>query len=295
MNIIIKNVPLETLELHPKLLGVKSSINPKQYKKFLPSIKVYGIIEPIKVIRENHKYFIVDGFVRYQTVLTNNVEIETVPVQEISITDADVILESLLRNTRIKRSYLEIAKSAYHLLHLIGTSQGKKRVDIGPLDSIDDFGEVSKDRFHLACSILSLNFSPTTLRRLIKIYETYLNNESMGTDYFNRLDSGESIIKIYEMTCLSSEEIKRKEDRRLELAQKKLDREKNAQDKLKEKYLREGYDKAKKEIEEKAGGPVIRTLSDQLWHEKIQKLDEIRYRISTDDERILDEILHKYY
>jgi len=295
MNIIIKNVPLETLELHPKLIGIKSSINPEQFKKFLPSIKIYGIIEPLKVIRENHKYFIVDGYVRYQTLLTNNVEIETVPVQEISITDADVILESLLRNTRIKRSYLEIAASAYHLLNLIGTSQGKKRVDIGPLKSVDDFGQVSKDRFHLACSILSLNFSPSTLRRLIKIYETYLNNESMGTHYFNRLDSGESIIKIYDMTCLSPEEIKRKEDRRLELAKEKLDREKKEQDKLKEKHLREGYDIDKKEVEEKVGGPVIRTLSDQLWHEKIQKLDEIRYRISIDDERILDEILHRYY
>ena len=295
MNIIIKNVPLETLELHPKLIGIKSSKNPKQFQKFLPSIRIYGIIEPLKVIRENHKYYIIDGYVRYQTLLTNDVKIETVPVQEISITDADVILESLLRNTRIKRSYLEIAKSAYHLLNLIGTSQGKKRVDIGPLKSVDDFGQVSKDRFQLTCSILSLNFSPSTLRRLIKIYETYLNNESMGTHYFNRLDSGESIIKIYDMTCLSSEEIKRKEDRRLELAKKKLDREKNEQDQFKEKYLREGYDKAKKEIEEEAGEPIIRSLSDQLWHEKIQKLDEIRYRISTDDERILDEILHKYY
>jgi hypothetical protein len=166
MNIIIKNVPLETLELHPKLTGIKSSINPKQFQKFLPSIRIYGIIEPLKVVRENNNYFIVDGFVRYQTVLTNNLEIETVPIQEISIIDADVILDSLLRNTRIKRSYLEIAKSAYHLLNLIGTSQGKKRVDIGPLKSVDDFGQVSKDRFQLTCSILSLDFSPSTLRRL---------------------------------------------------------------------------------------------------------------------------------
>jgi len=290
MNIIIKNVPLETLELHPKLTGIKSSINPKQFQKFLPSIRIYGIIEPLKVIRENNNYFIVDGYVRYQTLLTNNVEIETLPVQEISITDADIILESLLRNTRVKRSYLEIAKSAYHLLNLIGTSQGKKRVDLGPLDSIDDFGEVSKDRFQLTCSILSLNFSPTTLRRLIKIYETYLNDESMGAHYFNRLDSGESIIKIYDMTCLSSEEIKRKEDRRLELAKKKLDREK----KKKEFYHKEGYNQAIKEIEEKSGGPEIRTLNDLLWQEKIQKMDEIRYRITIEDEETIETILNKY-
>jgi len=290
MNIIIKNVPLETLELHPKLIGIKSSINPKQFQKFLPSIRIYGIIEPLKVIRENNNYFIVDGYVRYQTLLTNNVEIETLPVQEISITDADIILESLLRNTRVKRSYLEIAKSAYHLLNLIGTSQGKKRVDLGPLDSIDDFGEVSKDRFQLTCSILSLNFSPTTLRRLIKIYETYLNDESMGAHYFNRLDSGESIIKIYDMTCLSSEEIKRKEDRRLELAKKKLDREK----KKKEFYHKEGYNQAIKEIEEKSGGPEIRTLNDLLWQEKIQKMDEIRYRITIEDEETIETILNKY-
>lgn len=294
MNIIIKNVPLETLELHPKLLGIKSSINPKQFKKFLPSIKIYGIIEPLKVVRENHSYFIVDGYVRYQTLLTNNLEIETVPVQEISIIDADVILDSLLRNTRIKRSYLENAKSAYHLLNLIGTSQGKKRVDLGPLDSVDDFGEVSKDRFQLTCSILSLDFSPTTLRRLVKIYETYLNDESMGAHYFNRLDSGESIIKIYNMTCLSSEEIKRKEDRRLELAKKKFDREQKKQDELKEIHHREGYDQAKKKIEQKSDGPENRTLNDHLWQEKIQKLDEIRYRISIEDEETIEAILNKY-
>jgi len=290
MNIIIKNVPLETLELHPKLIGIKSSINPKQFQKFLPSIRIYGIIEPLKVIRENNNYFIVDGYVRYQTLLTNNVEIETLPVQEISITDADIILESLLRNTRVKRSYLEIAKSAYHLLNLIGTSQGKKRVDLGPLDSIDDFGEVSKDRFQLTCSILSLDFSPTTLRRLVKIYETYLNDESMGTHYFNRLDSGESIIKIYDMTCLSPEEIKRKEDRRLELAKEKFDYEKKKQ----EIYHKEGYEQAIKEIEEKSGESEEITLNDHLWQEKIQKLDEIRYRITIEDEETIQTILNKY-
>ena len=290
MNIIIKNVPLETLELHPKLIGIKSSINPKQFQKFLPSIRIYGIIEPLKVVRENNNYFIVDGFVRYQTVLTNNLEIETVPIQEISIIDADVILDSLLRNTRIKRSYLEIAKSAYHLLNLIGTSQGKKRVDIGPLKSVDDFGQVSKDRFQLTCSILSLDFSPTTLRRLVKIYETYLNDESMGTHYFNRLDSGESIIKIYDMTCLSSEEIKRKEDRRLELAKEKFDYEKKKQ----EIYHKEGYEQAIKEIEEKSGESEEITLNDHLWQEKIQKLDEIRYRITIEDEETIETILNKY-
>ena len=290
MNIIIKNVPLETLELHPKLTGIKSSINPKQFQKFLPSIRIYGIIEPLKVVRENNNYFIVDGFVRYQTVLTNNLEIETVPIQEISIIDADVILDSLLRNTRIKRSYLEIAKSAYHLLNLIGTSQGKKRVDIGPLKSVDDFGQVSKDRFQLTCSILSLDFSPTTLRRLVKIYETYLNDESMGTHYFNRLDSGESIIKIYDMTCLSSEEIKRKEDIRLELAKEKFDYEKKKQ----EIYHKEGYEQAIKEIEEKSGESEEITLNDHLWQEKIQKLDEIRYRITIEDEETIETILNKY-
>ena len=84
MNIIIKNVPLETLELHPNLLGIKSSINPKLFKKFLPSIKIYGIIEPLKVVRENNNYFIIDGFVRYQTVLTNNLEIKTIPLPELA-------------------------------------------------------------------------------------------------------------------------------------------------------------------------------------------------------------------
>ena len=112
----------------------------------------------------------------------------------------------------------------------------------------------------------------------------------MGTHYFNRLDSGESIIKIYDMTCLSSEEIKRKEDRRLELAKKKLDLEKKKQ----EFHHKVGYNQAIKEIEEKSGGPEIRTLNDLLWQEKIQKLDEIRYRITIEDEETIEAILNKY-
>ena len=294
MEIIIKNVPLETLEPHPKLLGIKSSINSNQFKKFLPSIKLYGIIDPFKVVVENNKYFIVDGYVRYQTLITNGLEIESVPVQEISITDADVILESLLRNTRIKRSYLEIAQSAYHFLNLIGTSQGKKRTDLGPIDSNEDFGEVSKDRFNLTCSILSLDVSPSTLRRLIKIYEIYLNEKTGRKYLFDKLDSGESIIKVYDLACLTNEEIKRKEDRRLQLAKEKLQREQNQKDQLIEKSRQEGYDLALKKHEEKFELSVSRTLNDQLWQEKIQKLDEIRYRISMDDEQIIDEILKKY-
>ena len=92
------------------------------------------------------------------------------------------------------------------------------------------------------------------------------------------------------MTCLSSEEIKRKEDRRLELAKKKLDREKKKQ----EFYHKVGYNQAIKEIEEKSGEPGIRTLNDLLWQEKIQKLDEIRYRITIEDEETIDAILNKY-
>jgi hypothetical protein len=294
MEIIIKNVPLETLEPHPKLRGTKSSINPNQFKKFLPSIKLYGIIEPLKVVLKKNKYFIVDGYVRYQTLITNELEIDSVPVQEISITDADVILESLLRNTRIKRSYLEIAQSAYHFLNLIGTSQGKKRTDLGPIDSNEDFGEVSKDRFHLACSILSLDVSPSTLRRLIKIYEIYINEDSIGDHYFNRLDSGEGIRKIYDLACLTPEEIQRKEDRRMQLAKKKSNREQQERELLKNIHYKEGYQKAVSNIQGESDVINSVTLHDQLWHEKIQKLDEIRYRISIEDEQIIDEILKKY-
>ena len=96
------------------------------------------------------------------------------------------------------------------------------------------------------------------------------------------------------MTCFSSEEIKRKEDRRLELAKKKFDREQKKQDELKEIHHREGYDQAIKKIEEKADGPENRTLNDHLWQEKIQKLDEIRYRISIEDEETIEAILNKY-
>jgi len=303
MNIIIKDVSIDALKLHPKLEGIKSSINPKQFKKFLPSIKIYGIIEPLKVVRENHSYFIVDGYVRYQTLVINKVEIETVRVEEISLIDADVILDSLLRNTRIKRSYKEIAHSAHYFLNLIGSSQGKKRIDLGPIDSVDDFGEVSKDRFLLACTILSLDLSPKTLRRLVKIYEIDQTPEGSKLKLFDLLESGKRILPVYKIAIETDESRTIKKNRSIELQSEKEDKIKQAgsikEYELKYSIRSEFEEKFQKEYEERyekefGTKPKPKSLLDMEWDGKINKLQQIRIRLSVADEEIINELLKRY-
>ena len=119
--------------------------------------------------KEKNKYFIIDGYLRYLALLSNLTKIEVTAIQIISPIDADITLDSLLRNTRTKRTYIEIAASAYYLLKKVGKSQGKLRLNLGDIDTPEDFGAIKKDRFEIACSILSLDISPSTRKRLIKI------------------------------------------------------------------------------------------------------------------------------
>ena len=163
----MKIIETNKLLIHPKLINLKSQIN---FNKMVIILRDFGFKTktPIIVTKENNQLFIVDGVRRWYAAQQLN--LNKVPIQIISINEGDVLLESILRNTTTKRSIQEIIESLKAVLEILGTSQGKKREDTNELFN-GDFKDVTGDRFELAGKILDIDMSPTIIRSLLKIEE----------------------------------------------------------------------------------------------------------------------------
>ena len=195
-----KFVDPKSLRIHDKIVKMKSKVNCEKLKV---TIAKYGVVIPIDVIEGTDD--IIDGVRRWMAAI--DLGIKKVPVNYISPTGEDVIIDSILRNTTQKKSKREVAEAAIYILAELGTSQGVKRTDFGQFDSDDDFGEVGKDRFALACKIMDVDFSPVQLRKLIKVYEFDQNFDKSKKSLIDLIDEeGMSISRAYNMVKRIEEE-----------------------------------------------------------------------------------------
>ena len=300
MNYKIEHKKISSLSIHPILEknGIK---NEEAYKKLIPSIKEFGVCEPIRIVKENNRLYIIHGHSRYRAAC--DIGIISVPVIETSPIESDIFLDSIIRNTTIKRSYKEVAVAASYILDRIGNSQGKKRTESPIKNDIDNFDEVAKDRYDLARTVLHFNLSVSSLKRLLKIHEVDETSEGSKLKLFDLLESGKGIFPVYQIAIETKESRDRKYNRRLELDQEKeliLRQEQASRDaeliKSIKSDLEEKFEKEYEERYEQEFGykPKPKSLLDHDWEEKIKKLQRIRYIISTDDEIIINEILNKY-
>lgn len=148
-----------------------------QKKKLDPIIYTMGKcgqIEPITVVKRPDGLYITHGVNRF--VAAGILGIPMLKYVVIDIPDSEIIKYRMIQNQSIKRSYLELCSSAEHILNLVGKSQGKKRDLLGfqNMASDEEFGEVGKDRFDLACAVLGIKMKSSTLRKLMEVfwYET---------------------------------------------------------------------------------------------------------------------------
>lgn len=206
-----KFVDPKSLKIHEKLVKMKSKVNCEKLKV---SIAKYGIVIPIDVMEGTDD--IVDGVRRWMAAI--ELGIKKVPVNYITPTEGDVMIDNILRNTTEKRSMREIVESARYILEELGTSQGKRRTDFGPFDSDEDFGEVGRDRFALAGKILDIDFSPVLLRQLLKVDEFDKQNGDMKKSLIDTIDQeGMSISRAYTIATRVKREQQKKDDIRNEL------------------------------------------------------------------------------
>ena len=185
MNYKVELVEISSLSVHPEIKkhGTK---NEEAYKKLIPSIKEFGVLEPIKIIKEHKKLFIIHGYSRYRAA--RDIGVKSVPIIETTPIESDVFLDSIIRNITIKRSFKEVAVAASYILDRIGNSQGKKRTESPIKNDIDNFDKVAKDRYDLARTVLHINLSVSSLKRLLKIHEVDETSEGSELKLFDLLD-----------------------------------------------------------------------------------------------------------
>jgi ParB-like chromosome segregation protein Spo0J len=301
MNYKVELVKISSLSVHPEIkkYGIK---NEEAYKKLIPLIKEFEVLEPIRIVKENNRLFITNGISRYKAAC--DLGIKLVPVIETPPIESDVFLDSIIRNTTIKRSFKEVAVAASYILERIGNSQGKKRTKVSGIDDDDDnFDEVAKNRYDIARTILHINLSISSLQRLIKIYEIDQTPEGSKLKLFDLLESGKRILPVYKIAIETDESRTIKKNRSIELQNEKEDKIKQAgsikEYELKYSIRSEFEEKFQKEYEERyekefGTKPKPKSLLDMEWEEKINKLQQIRYIISAADENMINEVLTRY-
>ena len=82
-------------------------------------------------------------------------------------------------------------------------------------NDIDNFDEVAKDRYDLARTVLNIDFSVSTLKRLLKIHEIDETPEGSKLRLFDQLENGKGILPVYEMAIETDESRTRKYNRRI--------------------------------------------------------------------------------
>ena len=300
MNYKVELVEISSLSVHPEIKkhGTK---NEEAYKKLIPSIKEFGVLDPIRIVKENNRLFIIHGYSRYKAA--RDIGIKSVPIIETTPIESDVFLDSIIRNITIKRSFKEVAVAASYILDRIGNSQGKKRTESPIKNDIDNFDKVAKDRYDLARTVLHINLSVSSLKRLLKIHEVDETSEGSELKLFDLLESGKGIFPVYQTAIETKESRDRKYNRRLELDQEKeliLRQEQASRDaelmKSIKSDLEEKFEKEYEERYEQEFGckPKPKSLLELEWDEKINKLQQIRHIISNEDEIMIIEILNKY-
>lgn len=300
MNYKVELVEISSLSIHPEIKkhGVT---NKEAYKKLIPFIKEFKTIEPIRIVKENNRLYVIHGCSRYRAA--RDIGVKSVPVIETSPIESDVFLDSIIRNITIKRSLKEVAVTASYILDWIGNSQGKKRTESPIKNDIDNFDKVAKDRYDLARTVLNIDFSVSTIKRLLKIHEIDETPQGSKLKLFDLLESGKKNFPVYQTAIETDESRDRKYNRRLELQAEKSDEIKRIES-LKEQQLintirSEFEEKFEKEYEERyeqefGCKPKPKSLLELEWDEKINKLQQIRHIISNEDEIMIIEILNKY-
>ena len=300
MNYKVELVEISSLSIHPEIKK-HGLTNKEAYKKLIPLIKEFKIIEPLRIVKDNNKLFVIQGCSRYRAA--RDLGIKLLPVIETSPIKSDIFLDSIIRNTTIKRSYKEVAVAASYILDRIGNSQGKKRTELPINNDIDNFDEVAKDRYDIARSVLHIDFSVTTLKRLLKIHKIDETPQGSKLKLFDLLESGKKISPVYDIAIETNASRTRKYNRRIELDQEKeliLRQEQAAREaKLMKSIKSDLEEKFEKEYEERyeqefGCKPKPKSLLELEWDEKINKLQQIRHIISNEDEIMIIEILNKY-
>ncbi len=209
----VETISTELLKVHPRVENKYAAGNLVAMQF---TMKSYGQKQHISVVERDGVNYIIDGVVRF--LVSENAGIKELKCMIVDITDDEVLDYRMKVNQTIKRSLIETAILVEHFFGLVGTSQGKKRDMLGfkEMLSEDEFGEVGKDKFLLACAVLGLDLKPANLRKLMFVYWNE-NGNPKATGVLEKLNEGE--ITIHKAWLL----LKGKEDKQSNIERRELE------------------------------------------------------------------------
>lgn len=194
----VLEVSIDKVKIHPS--SEVTYIN-KDLRSLKFVISRMGLIEPVSVVQRGKEFYIFDGISRYRVAL--ELGWEKIMVEVFDLADDKVSDLHVIKNMKTKRSLKEQIIKAEAVLGVLGKSQGKRREQIGDINlKDDDYGLAGKDRFQLTCALSGVEFSPSTLRKVIEIkeFEANGNEEVKGLGLLDKIENkGMSISNAYNL------------------------------------------------------------------------------------------------
>lgn len=204
----ILSAPVASFQIHDL---VRKTCRDKNLDSLIHTMKKYGQISKVKVVKKEEQLHIIDGVSVFDCA--KEIGLHSLQYEEMDIKEEEIMLYRMLSNQRTKRTFTEICLNAEYVLDTIGKSQGRKRDLLGfdDFDNDDFYGKVGKDRFGLACALMGIDMKGSTLRQLMYVfYSEYNPNGKSKLGILEKLDAGEiSINRAYKL--LKEAERKKKE------------------------------------------------------------------------------------
>jgi DNA modification methylase len=184
----VLNSPISNFQVHPE---VQKTYREKDLDGFRFTMEKLGQQKPVEVIEKSGQLYIIDGISRFKCA--QQLGLTSLIYQIVHVPDNKVMEHRSIGNLKTKRSFTEKCLSNDYYLNLLGSSQGKKRDCLGFKDFFNDenFGNVGKDRFDMACAMSDFDLRPSTLRKAHKIYLSQYNpNGKSELGLIELLDEG---------------------------------------------------------------------------------------------------------
>jgi len=176
------------LDVHPLAAAVKCQTKKSMTHRF--TMENFGQIEPLTIVMRDGKALIIDGVERFEVAKQLPSLFPTLDCRIVEIEDSKIIDKRILLNSTRKQSIREKCLLVENVLGVLGKKPGVKRIELG-LENLNAelkfSSKIKKDRFHWACLMTDSDCSPSTLRKLMFIYNA---EDTIKEELLDKIDSG---------------------------------------------------------------------------------------------------------
>ncbi len=206
----ILSSPIENFQVHPE---IEKIYRDRELDSLMFTLKKFGQQNPVMVVERNGQMCIIDGVSRLKAA--RQIDLPSLIYLVVDIPDEKIIEFRMLCNTKSKKGIIETCFEVEYILDVIGKSQGKKRALLGFKDILnnDEYGDIGKDRYELACALSGIELKSSTLRKLMRVFwDDYKQEGKSKTGTLELLDSGQiSIDRAYKLIDDKERKMKKRE------------------------------------------------------------------------------------